>query len=147
MHRSLLVPHFHSVVPIFDAPWGTGYPTLHNPNANTGDTALLAANALVDSLFDYCNSLFRSLSALDLHRLQCVQNSLARIVANITKYSNITPVRKSLHWLSACFTLFSRWPIGVQVSTKWLYQNTLNLSSNPDIVCTELVEVNLMACC
>ena len=54
---------------------------------------------LVGSRLDYCNFLFRSLPALDLHRLQCVQNSLARIVANTTKYSHITPVIKSLHWL------------------------------------------------
>ena len=65
----------------------------------TCEAALLAANALVRSRLDYRNSLFRSLSALDLHRLQCVQNSLARIVVNTTKYSHITPVRKSLHWL------------------------------------------------
>ena len=65
----------------------------------TRDAALLAANALVGSRLDYCNSLFRSLSALDLRRLQCVHNSLARIVANTTKYSHITPVRKSVHWL------------------------------------------------
>ena len=65
----------------------------------TREAALLAANALVGSRLDYCNSLFRSLSALDLRRLQCVQNSLARIVANTTKYSHVTPVRKSLHWL------------------------------------------------
>ena len=39
------------------------------------------------------NALFRSLSALDFLRLQCVQNNLARIMANITKYSYITPVR------------------------------------------------------
>ena len=65
----------------------------------TREAALLATNALVGSRLDYCNSLFRSLSALDLRRLQCVQNSLARIVANTTKYSHITPVRKSLHWL------------------------------------------------
>ena len=56
-------------------------------------------NALVGSRLDYCNSLFRGLSALDIRRLQGVQNSLARIVANTTKYSHITPVRKSLHWL------------------------------------------------
>ena len=59
----------------------------------------MAANALVGSQLDYCNSLFRGLSALDLRKLQCVQNSLARIVANTTKYSHITPVRKALHWL------------------------------------------------
>ena len=65
----------------------------------TREAALLAANALVGSRLDYRNSQFRSFSALDLCRLQCVQNSLARIVANTTKYSHITPVRKSLHWL------------------------------------------------
>ena len=65
----------------------------------TREAALLAANVLVGSRLDYCNSLFRSLSALDLCRLQCVQNSLARIVANTSKYSHITLVRKSLHWL------------------------------------------------
>ena len=65
----------------------------------THEAALLVTNALVGSRLDYCNSLFRSLSALDLRRLQCVQNSLARIVVNTTKYSHFTPVRKSLHWL------------------------------------------------
>ena len=65
----------------------------------TYEAALMATNALVRSRLDYCNSLFRGLSALDLRKLQCVQNSLARIVANTTKYSHITPVRKALHWL------------------------------------------------
>ena len=65
----------------------------------THEAALMAANALVRSCFDYCNSLFRGLSALYLLKLQCVQNSLARIVANTTKYSHITPVRKALNWL------------------------------------------------
>ena len=59
----------------------------------------MAANAVVGSRLDYCNSLFRSLSALDLHMLRCVQNSLARIVTNTTKYSHITPVKKILDWL------------------------------------------------
>ena len=48
---------------------------------------------------DYCNSLFRSLSALDFCKLQCVQNSLARIVTNTIKYLHVTPVRKILYWL------------------------------------------------
>ena len=61
----------------------------------THEAALMAANALVGSRLDYCNSLFRGLSALDLHKLQCVQNSLARIIANTTKYSQ----KKALHWL------------------------------------------------
>ena len=59
----------------------------------------MTANLLVGSHLDYCNSLFRGLFALDLRKLQCVQNILARIVANTTKYSHITPVRKAVHWL------------------------------------------------
>ena len=73
----------------------------------THEAALMAANPLVGSHLDYCNSLFRGLSALDLRKLQCVQNSLARILVNTTEYSHITPVRKALHWLPikyrACF--------------------------------------------
>ena len=64
------------------------------------EAALMAANALVGNRLDYCNSLFRGFSALDLRKLQCVQSSLATIVDNTTKYSHITPVRKALHWLS-----------------------------------------------
>ena len=66
----------------------------------THEAPLMAANALVGSRFDYCNSLFRGLAALDLRKLKCVQNSLARIVANTTKYSHITPARLALHWLA-----------------------------------------------
>ena len=61
--------------------------------------ALLAANNSNGSHFDYCNSLFRCLSALVLCMPHCVQNSLERIVANAAKYSHITPVKKSLYCL------------------------------------------------
>ena len=65
----------------------------------TRHAALMAVNALVGSRLDYSISLFRSLSILHLHKLQCVQNSLARIVTNTTKYSHITTVRKTLNRL------------------------------------------------
>ena len=42
------------------------------------------------------NTLFRS-----LHKLQCIQNSAARIVSNTSQYTSITPVLKKLHWLPA----------------------------------------------
>ena len=57
------------------------------------------ANALVSSQLDYCNSLFRSLSKFNLHKLQCIQNSAARIVSNTNRYTSITPAHKKLHWL------------------------------------------------
>ena len=52
----------------------------------TQEAALMTTNALVGSYLCSCNCLFRGLSALDLCKLQCVQKSLARIVANTTKY-------------------------------------------------------------
>ena len=65
----------------------------------THDVSVLVANALVSSRLDYCNSLFRSLSKFNLHKLQCIQNSAARIVSNTCRYTSITPVLKKLHWL------------------------------------------------
>ena len=61
--------------------------------------AVVLANALVSSKLDYCNSLLRSLSSKDLHRLQCIQNSLARIVTKVSTRSHITPQLRNLHWL------------------------------------------------
>ena len=68
--------------------------------------AVMVANALVSSKLDYCNSLFRSLGVKDVHKLQCIQNSLARIVVNPACFKgifHITPVSKDLHWLPIKF--------------------------------------------
>ena len=65
----------------------------------THDVSLLVVNVLVSSHLDYCNSLFRSLSKFSLCKLQCIQNSAARIVSNTNRYTSITPVLKKLHWL------------------------------------------------
>ena len=65
----------------------------------THDASVLVANALVSSQLDYCNSLFRSLSKFNLRKLQCIQNSAARIVSNTSRYTSITCVLKKLHWL------------------------------------------------
>ena len=63
----------------------------------THHVSVLVANALVSSRLDYCN--FRSLSKFNLCKLQCIQNSAARIVSNTSRYTSITPVLKKLHWL------------------------------------------------
>ena len=73
---------------ILDFKYLRGYLTLQ--------AGLMAGNALVGSQLDCCNSLFRTLSTLNLRKLQCVQNSLASVVTNTSKYSHITPVRKTL---------------------------------------------------
>src|SRR5207247_553574 len=48
----------------------------------------------------YCNSRFYGLPELSLHRLQLVQNALARVVVPTVRRSHhISPTLRSLHWL------------------------------------------------
>ena len=63
------------------------------------NTTILLANALVSSQLDYCNSLFASLTKLDVKRLQYVQNSLCRVVTRSPKFTHVTPKLEKLHWL------------------------------------------------
>ena len=58
----------------------------------TQDALIMATNALIRSCSNYCNSLFRDLSAYSIMKLLFAQNSLARIVTNSSKYSHIIPV-------------------------------------------------------
>ena len=52
---------------------------------------------------DYCNSLFRSLSSFHMRKLQCIQNTLGRIVTNCNRYSQACPFLRKLHWLPVKF--------------------------------------------
>ena len=62
-------------------------------------TATALANSLVSSKLDYCNSLYSGISQTYLNKLQRIQNSLARVITNTSKYQHITPTLKKLHWL------------------------------------------------
>ena len=61
--------------------------------------ATALANSLVSSKLDYCNSLYSGISQSNLNKLQGIQNSLARVITNTSKYQHITPTLKKLHWL------------------------------------------------
>src|ERR1044071_9495188 len=64
------------------------------------NSAVILANSLVHSKFDYCNSLLCGLPSSSAMRLQIVQNSLARVVCNTTKFrSHKKSSIKDLHWL------------------------------------------------
>ena len=63
------------------------------------DTSVVIANALVSSRLDYCNSLFCSLSSCTATRLQYVQNAFAQFVTGASKYTHITSILRTLHWL------------------------------------------------
>ena len=62
-------------------------------------TASTIGTALVQSKLDYCNSLFVNLPNTEIHRLQFLQNSLARAIYRSPKHCHISPILQSLHWL------------------------------------------------
>ena len=56
-------------------------------------------HAFITSRLDYCNSLLYAIPAIDLNKLQRVQNTAARLIRNVPCWEHITPVLHSLHWL------------------------------------------------
>uniref|UniRef100_A0AAY4AM17 Reverse transcriptase domain-containing protein n=2 Tax=Denticeps clupeoides TaxID=299321 RepID=A0AAY4AM17_9TELE len=59
----------------------------------------LLVQAMVISKLDYCNSLLAGASAVTIKPLQMVQNMAARLIFNQPKYTHVTPLLTSLHWL------------------------------------------------
>ena len=55
--------------------------------------------ATVSSKLDYCNSLYNGISQANLNKIQRIQNTLARVVTNTSKFEHIIPILKKLHWL------------------------------------------------
>ena len=57
------------------------------------------AAAIVGSRHDYCTSLLAGTSVSNFARLQLVKNTLARVVAQKSRFCHITPILADLHWL------------------------------------------------
>ena len=102
---------------------------------------------LVGSWLDCCNSLFMSISALDLCVLQCAHYSLFRILTDITKYSRTTPVRKTLCLLPLNNALYLRLSYMCTSYNIVVILNILKLFVNLNKVCTIYIEVKLMMYC
>ena len=71
----------------------------HIRSSLTTKACKTVAAAIVGSRLDYCNSLLASTSVSNLVRLQLVQNTLARVVAQKSRFCHITPILADLHWL------------------------------------------------
>ena len=65
----------------------------------TTDTSKTLVHAMITSRIDYCNSLLCGPLDNSLNKLQRVQNTAARLITGPAKFSHITPVLRSLHWL------------------------------------------------
>ena len=66
------------------------------PHRHTSKTLV---HAMITSRIDYCNSLLCGLPDNSLNKLQRVQNAAARLITGTAKFSHITPVLRTLHWL------------------------------------------------
>ena len=71
----------------------------HIRSSFTTEACKTVAAAIVGSRLDYCNSLLAGTSVSILARLQLVQNTLARVVAQKPRFCHITSVLADLHWL------------------------------------------------
>ena len=71
----------------------------HIRSSLTAEAAKTVATAIVGSQLDYCNSLLAGTSVSNVSRLQLVQNTLARVVAQKSGFDHITPFLSELHWL------------------------------------------------
>ena len=59
----------------------------------------IVIHAFIMSKLDRCNVLLSGLQQSQLKKLQYVQNSAACLLTAISKFDDITPVLRSLHWL------------------------------------------------
>ena len=59
----------------------------------------LAIHSYISTRLDYCNSLYIGLPDTTLRPLQIAQNFAARIIFRQSKFTHVTPLLKSLHWL------------------------------------------------
>ena len=65
----------------------------------TFDAANVVGHSIVSSRLDYANALLYGTSAANIHRLQVVQNSLARVICQASRSASATELRQQLHWL------------------------------------------------
>jgi hypothetical protein len=65
----------------------------------TQEAAQVLIQALVISSLDYCISLLAGLPACAIKLLQLLQNTSACLIFNLPKFSHVTLLLRTLHWL------------------------------------------------
>ena len=78
----------------------------------TQEAAEKLTHAFLMYRLDNLNSLLINTHSLQVQQLQLIQNTAARIVMQDTKFCNITPILKELHWL----------PVAARIDFKVLLQ-------------------------
>ncbi len=72
-------------------------------NFHLDDTETLVHALFVTSHVDYCNALLAGIPQYQVQRIQRVLNAAARLIHPCSRFSHITPVLRSLHWLPVKF--------------------------------------------
>ena len=84
----------------------------------TMDACQTLVFGLVTSHLDYANALYIGLLDCNIAKLQHVQNAVAELVLNKTKYDSATEALKELHWLPIRFRIIHKLLILVHKSLK-----------------------------
>ena len=82
-------------------------------NILSNDACAQLIHSLVTVRLDYCNSILYGLPDNSLYRLQKIQNTVARILARLPRFSHISATLFDLHWL----------PIKYRIPFKKFYSN------------------------
>ena len=62
-------------------------------------------HAFITSRLDHCNALLSSLPRKAINKLQIIDNAAACVLTNTRRRAHISPVLKSLHWLTVNFRI------------------------------------------
>ena len=71
----------------------------------TMESTKVLVHAFIMGRIDYCNSLLYGLPTTHINKLQRVQNAAARLICSTPRFSHVTPVLFSLHWLPVKFRI------------------------------------------
>ena len=73
------------------------------------EASALAVHAFVTSKLDCCNSLYYGIADNQIKRLQCIQNTAAKLLSGAKKFDHVTPILKELHWLPVRFRVMYKY--------------------------------------
>ena len=71
----------------------------------TMESTKVLVHAFMMGCIDYCNSLLYGLPTTHINKLQRVQNAAARLICSTPRFSHVTPVLVSSHWLPVKFRI------------------------------------------